>query len=87
MHVSPWKQSHTLMREYTTVLYMHKSDFSSVLGPGYKDPVGRGATVNASKNKVIRYHHGNAPTCGVNGEHSQPPLHGDWRYAATIHSV
>lgn len=53
MHVSPWQQSHALMREYTTVLHIHRSDLSSVLGPGYTDPVGRGATVNASKNKTI----------------------------------
>ena len=65
MHVSPWQQSHALMREYTTVLHMHKSDLSSVLGPGYTDPVGRGATVNASRNSITRYHHGNGPICGV----------------------
>ena len=44
MHVLLWKQSRELIREYTTVLHMHKSDLASMLESGlgtihvYTDP-------------------------------------------------
>ena len=57
MYVLPWKQSRALIREYTTVLHMHRPELASILGPGYSTrvhgSVGRGVMVNASNNEMI----------------------------------
>jgi hypothetical protein len=50
IHIADWHAAHALMREYVTVLHMHKSELSKRLGPGYDFPDRRGPTVNAAVN-------------------------------------
>jgi len=50
IHAADWHAPQALIREYVTVLHLHKSELSKRLGPRYDSPDRRGSTVNAAVN-------------------------------------
>ena len=69
------------MSEYATVLHLHKLNPSRIFGPMYVYPGSRGGMVEAAKDTSQEVSFIN------DGKHyhSQPPLHVDIMYAATVH--
>jgi hypothetical protein len=51
IHFSLWHASHALIREYATVLHLHKLESSTPLGPVYEYPGRSELMVNAAKSK------------------------------------
>jgi hypothetical protein len=70
------------MREYATVLHLHKLVSSMPLGPVYEYPGESALMVNAAKRAQKALPSLDAKRI----QHSQPKLHVDIKYAATVHA-